>query len=120
MTEQFRLVANAQESKILRSNATTIKIKCSNNFPRGIVSKLSTQAWNKAKKNAHQLGVRAKRVAKPRGILQIELYTHPSRGSATKTIQNSHPSPASCAGYGKVRFFVGGGEGWGLRGEDHQ
>ena len=55
MTEQFSLVANAQESKILKSNATTIKIKCSNNFPRGIVSKLSTQAWNKAKKNAHQL-----------------------------------------------------------------
>ena len=34
MTEQFKLVTNAQESKILNSNVTTIKIKCSNNFPR--------------------------------------------------------------------------------------
>ena len=25
---------NAQESKIFKSNATAIKIKCSNNFPR--------------------------------------------------------------------------------------
>ena len=57
MTEQFRLVANAQESKILKSNATTIKIKCSNNFPRGIVSKLWTQAWSKAKISPHILSV---------------------------------------------------------------
>ena len=41
---------------------------------------------------------RAKRVAKPRGKIQIDLYTHPSRGSADKTIHHSHPSPASCAG----------------------
>ena len=34
MTEQFKLVKNAQESKISKSNATGIKIKCSNNFPR--------------------------------------------------------------------------------------
>ena len=34
MTEQFKLVTNAQESKIFKSNATAIKIKCSNNFPR--------------------------------------------------------------------------------------
>ena len=33
MTEQFKLVTNAQESKILKSNVTTFKIKCSNNFP---------------------------------------------------------------------------------------
>ena len=34
MTEQFKLVTNAQESKIFKSNTTTIEIKCSNNFPR--------------------------------------------------------------------------------------
>ena len=34
MTEQFKLVTNAQESKILKSNVATINIKCSNNFPR--------------------------------------------------------------------------------------
>ena len=33
MTEQFKLVTNAQESKIFESNARAIKIKCSNNFP---------------------------------------------------------------------------------------
>ena len=44
MTEQFKLVTNAQESKIFESNATAIRIKCSNNFPqRYIVSKLPTQ-----------------------------------------------------------------------------
>ena len=51
MTEQFKLVTNAQESKIFKSNVTTIKIKCSHNFPRpyGLVWKLPTQAWSKAK-----------------------------------------------------------------------
>ena len=34
MTEQFKLVSNAQESKIFKSNVTTIKIKCSNTYPR--------------------------------------------------------------------------------------
>ena len=34
MTEQFKLVTNAQESKIFKSNVTTVKIKCSNNFPQ--------------------------------------------------------------------------------------
>ena len=34
MTEQFKLVTNAQEIKIFKSNVTTIKIKCSNKFPR--------------------------------------------------------------------------------------
>ena len=34
MTEQFKLVANAQESKIFKSNVTAIKIKCSKNYPR--------------------------------------------------------------------------------------
>ena len=34
MTEQFKLVTNAQESKIFKSNVTTIKVNCSNNFPR--------------------------------------------------------------------------------------
>ena len=34
MTEQFKLVTNAQERKIFKTNATAIKIKCSNNFPR--------------------------------------------------------------------------------------
>ena len=29
----FKLVTNAQGSKIFISNVTTIKIKCSNNFP---------------------------------------------------------------------------------------
>ena len=36
--------------------------------------------------------------------LQIDLYTHPSRGSAVKTIQHSHPSPASCAGYSEMAY----------------
>ena len=34
MTEQFKLVTNTQERKIFKSNATAIKIKCANNFPR--------------------------------------------------------------------------------------
>ena len=51
MTEQFKLVTNAQESKICKSNVTTIMIKCSNNGHGDgrIVWKLPTQAWNKAK-----------------------------------------------------------------------
>ena len=53
MTEQFKLVTNAQESKILKSNATAIEIKGSDNFLGGIVSKLPTQAWNKAKISPH-------------------------------------------------------------------
>ena len=34
MTEQFKRVTKAQESKIFKSNATAIKITCSNNFTR--------------------------------------------------------------------------------------
>ena len=34
MAVQFKLVKNAEESKIFKTNATAIKIKCSNNFPR--------------------------------------------------------------------------------------
>ena len=34
MTEQFKLVTNAQERKIFKSNVTAIKIKGSYNFPR--------------------------------------------------------------------------------------
>ena len=34
MTEQFKCVTKAQESKIFKSDATAIKIKCSNNFTR--------------------------------------------------------------------------------------
>ena len=51
MTEQFKFVTNAQESKISKSNLTTIKVKCSNNFPRrySLVWKLPIQAWNKSK-----------------------------------------------------------------------
>ena len=49
MTEQFKLITNAQESKIFKRNVTTIKIKCSNNFPRPYSVELPTQAWNKAK-----------------------------------------------------------------------
>ena len=33
MTKKFKLVTNAQESKIFKTNATDIKIKCSTNFP---------------------------------------------------------------------------------------
>ena len=36
--------------------------------------------------------------------LQIDLNTHPSRGSTAKTIQHSHPSPASCAGYSVTAY----------------
>ena len=32
MTKKFKLVTNAQESKIFKTNATDIKIKCSTNF----------------------------------------------------------------------------------------
>ena len=51
MPEQFKLVANAKESKIFKSNLTTIKVKCSKNFPRrySLVWKLPIQAWNKSK-----------------------------------------------------------------------
>ena len=51
MTQQFKFVTNAQESKISKSNLTTIKVKCSNNFPRrySLVWKLPIQAWNKSK-----------------------------------------------------------------------
>ena len=34
MTEQFKLATNAQESKIFKTYATAIKMKCSNNLPR--------------------------------------------------------------------------------------
>ena len=34
MTVQFKLVANAQESKIFKSDVTAIKIKCSNDYQR--------------------------------------------------------------------------------------
>ena len=34
MTEQFKLVTNPQESKIFKTKATAIKVKCSNNFPQ--------------------------------------------------------------------------------------
>ena len=33
MTQQFKLVTNAQESKIFKTKAIAVKIKCSNNFP---------------------------------------------------------------------------------------
>ena len=48
MTEQFELVTNAQERKIYKSNVTTIKIKCSNNFSRRYSVEI-TYTWNKAK-----------------------------------------------------------------------
>ena len=53
MTEQLKLVTNAQESKIFKTNATAIKISVSTTFHGGIVSKLTRQAWNKAKISAH-------------------------------------------------------------------
>ena len=54
MTEQFKLVTNAQESKIFKTNATASKIECSTNFSQGgIVSKLPTQTWNKGKISPH-------------------------------------------------------------------
>ena len=34
MTEQFKLVTSAEESKIFKSNPTASTIKSSNNFPR--------------------------------------------------------------------------------------
>ena len=58
MTEQFKFVTNAQESKISKSNLTTIKVKCSNNQqPRrySLVWKLPTQAWNKSKISPYTL-----------------------------------------------------------------
>ena len=33
MTKKFKLVTNAQESNIFKTNATDIKRKCSTNFP---------------------------------------------------------------------------------------
>ena len=53
MTEQFKLVTNVQESKIFKINVTIIKIKSPTTFHGGIVSKLPTQAWNKAKISSH-------------------------------------------------------------------
>ena len=53
MTEQFKLVTNAQESKMFKTNAIAIKIKCSNNFPWGTVLKLPAQAWNIKRKFHH-------------------------------------------------------------------
>ena len=53
MTEQFKLVTNAQESNIFKSNASAIKISVQTTFHGGIVSKLPTQAWNKANISPH-------------------------------------------------------------------
>ena len=55
MTEQFKLVTNAQESKIFKTNATANKIieSVPTTFHGGIVSKLPTQTWNKAKISPH-------------------------------------------------------------------
>ena len=36
--------------------------------------------------------------------LQIDFYTYPSLGSAAKTIQHSHPSAASYAGYSVTAY----------------
>ena len=52
MTEQFKLVTNAQESKIFKTNATVSK-SVSTTFQGGIVSKLPTQTWNKGKISPH-------------------------------------------------------------------
>ena len=52
MTEQFKVVKNAQESKMFKTNATAITITT---FHGGIVSKLPTQAWNEAKISPHIL-----------------------------------------------------------------
>ena len=41
ITEQFKLASNAQKGKIFKSNVTTIKIKCSNNFPRRYTVKIT-------------------------------------------------------------------------------
>ena len=49
MTEQFKLVSNAQESKMFKSNVTSIKISVPKTFHGGLVSKLPIQAWNKAR-----------------------------------------------------------------------
>ena len=53
MTEQFKLVTNAQESNIFKSNASAIKISVQTTFHGGIVSKLPTLAWNKANISPH-------------------------------------------------------------------
>ena len=53
MTEQSKLVTNAQESTIFKSNATAIKISVSTTFHGCIVPKLRTQAWNKSKISLH-------------------------------------------------------------------
>ena len=41
MTEQFKLVTNAQEGEIFKSNVTAIKIKCSNSFPRRYIVEIT-------------------------------------------------------------------------------
>ena len=54
MTEQFKIVTNAQE-RILKTNATAIKIKCSKNFPRLYSVEITNTSleWNKAKITPH-------------------------------------------------------------------
>ena len=42
-----------KKAKCFKTNAIAIKIKCSNNFPWGIVLKLPTQAWNIKRKFHH-------------------------------------------------------------------
>ena len=49
MTEQFKVVANAQESKIFKTKQILSRLSVPTTFLGGIVSKLPTQAWNKAK-----------------------------------------------------------------------
>ena len=48
MTEQFKLVTNAQESNILKSNVTNIKIQCSNNFPRPYRVEITNTSWEQS------------------------------------------------------------------------
>ena len=49
ITEQFKLVTNAQECKIFKIHVTTIKIKCSNKCPRPYSVEITYKASNKMK-----------------------------------------------------------------------
>ena len=123
MTEQFKLVTNAQESKIFKSNATAIRIKCSNNFPQRYSVEITDTRYTSEKRLFPSAKISLQmthsdwsnlvtQTAGVRGIVwgsflaaeppreasgeaardfQIDLYTHPSRGSAAKTIQHSLP-----------------------------
>ena len=76
MAEQFKLVTNAQERKIFKTNAIAIKIiSVPTTFHGGIVSKLPTRTWNKAKISPH-IPLKTALITHKWRILWSNLVTH--------------------------------------------